>query len=162
MPLWKEPFVMAGFNRIGEILIAKGLVTKDQLVEILEERQGSFFRVGELLVAKGHVTQDDILDCLAQQYNYPVADLSRTYPSCEAMSLLDFDLWYSRPALPIYLRGKTLVCAVPDPFDLSFFEELETKQGIQIEFVLAKATDICIALEAYKERNRLDQESSFF
>lgn len=145
---------MAGFNRIGEILISKGLVTKAQLMLALEERHGSYFRIGEILEAKGLVSNDDILDCLAMQYNYPVVDLYRTHPSQEAITMLDIELWHARPMLPICLRGRTLTCAVPDPFDTDFHQTLKEQFGIELEFVFAKATEIREALMAYSIRTQ--------
>lgn len=145
---------MSGFNRIGEILIARGLVTKQQLVDALEDRNQSYFRIGEILVAKGCVTEDDILDCLAEQYNFPIVDLHRTRPSVDAMSLIPIEKLDSSPMIPIYQHGKNLICAVPGPFDTSFYHSVEQQYLVNIEFVLARTQDIRKALCDYVERTK--------
>ena len=99
---------MSGHQRIGRILVERGLVSEDQLTAALAERGDSYLRLGEILAAKGWVTEEGILVCLAEQYNLPVVDLERTFPDREAVDTLGLGYCLARLVLPICQRGDRL------------------------------------------------------
>ena len=138
---------MSGHQRIGQILLEKGLITQDQLAAALAERGDSYFRLGEILVAKGMLTEEGLLDCLAEQYHLPVVDLERTCPDPEKVEVLGLGYCLARVILPICQRGDRLVCAVADPLETAFFQALEDAKGIKIDVVLSTPNAIAAAIE---------------
>ena len=54
---------------LGEILIAKKIITSNQLQEVLLAQKGSSLRLGEILIKKNMVTEANILQSLAEYYN---------------------------------------------------------------------------------------------
>src|SRR3989304_5767283 len=54
-------------RRLGDILIAAGLATEEQLDWALEEQKQSCKRLGEILIDAGWVTEDDIAEARALQ-----------------------------------------------------------------------------------------------
>ncbi len=138
---------MSGHQRIGQILIEKGLITQDQLEAALSERGDSYFRLGEILAAKGWLTEDVLLECLAEQYHVPVVDLERTHPDPATVEVLGLGYCLARLILPICKRGDRLVCAVADPLDSAFFQALEDAKGIRVDIVLATPSAIVTAIE---------------
>ena len=138
---------MSSHQRIGEILLAKGLINAAQLKQALDERGESYFRVGEVLVAKGWLKEDDVVDALAEQTHLPVVDLNATYPDPEAVELLGLGYCYARLVLPILQRNGHIVCAVADPLDNLLLEAFEEAKGIHVEIVLAKPSEIRAAIQ---------------
>ena len=138
---------MSSHQRIGEILLAKGLISAAQLKQALDERGESYFRVGEVLVAKGWLKEDDVVDALAEQTHLPVVDLTATYPDPEAIELLGLGYCYARLVLPILQRNGHIVCAVADPLDNLLLEAFEEAKGIHVEIVLAKPSEIRAAIQ---------------
>ena len=138
---------MSSHQRIGELLLAKGLISQEQLQQALSERGDTYFRLGEIVVARGWVTENDVVDCLAEQYHIPVVDLGRTYPKEEAVELLGLGYCLSRLVLPLAKRGNRVLCAVSDPLDNAFFQALEEAQGVEVELVLASPSDIRQAIQ---------------
>ncbi|MEX2243207.1 MAG: hypothetical protein WD716_05095 [Fimbriimonadaceae bacterium] len=145
---------MSAHQRIGELLVAKGLITQDQLKQALADRGDTYFRLGEIVVSKGWVTEDDVLDCLAEQYHIPVVDLTRTHPSHEAVELLGLGYCLARQVLPLSKRGPRIVCAVADPLDNPLFQALEDAHGLEIELVLASPTEIREAIRRLMESQK--------
>jgi type IV pilus assembly protein PilB len=138
---------MSGHQRIGQILLEKGLVTQDQLERALAERGDSYFRLGEILVSKGWLTEEGLLDCLAEQYHLPVVDLERTCPDIDTVEILGLGYCLARVILPICKRGDRLVCAVADPLETAFFQAMEDAKGIKIDVVLSTPDAIIAAIE---------------
>src|SRR6266540_980231 len=54
--------------RIGEILLAKGMLTKEQLQEVLAEQEQTGQRFGELLLERGLVSRLALASALAEQW----------------------------------------------------------------------------------------------
>ncbi|MFZ4689199.1 MAG: polysaccharide biosynthesis tyrosine autokinase [Polymorphobacter sp.] len=69
--------------RIGEQLVAAGVVTPEQAEQIARAQRGSQQRFGEIAVALGFATQDAVDNVLARQFNFSIAapGASRLDPS---------------------------------------------------------------------------------
>lgn len=58
-------------EQIGQILLRRGLVSKDKLKDALLLQDSQEDRlIGEILVEKKYITEDDLLKSLAEQYNF--------------------------------------------------------------------------------------------
>jgi type IV pilus assembly protein PilB len=145
---------MSGHQRIGQILVERGLVTEEQLQTALAERGDSYLRLGEILSAKGWVTEEGLLACLAEQYHLPVVDLDRTFPDREAIDILGLGYCLARLVLPICRRGDLLVCAVSDPLDNALFQAIEDTRQTKIDIVLATPSAIREAIERVMGKSR--------
>ena len=67
----------AGGDRLGEILLREGLVTREQLGQALTEQKNTKHRLGYVLVKLGLVQELEITKVLARQYRMPAVDLTR-------------------------------------------------------------------------------------
>jgi len=54
-------------NRLGKVLVKKGLLREDELRSLLEEQKNSQFKLGHILIKKGLVKQEDIIDIISNQ-----------------------------------------------------------------------------------------------
>ena len=67
-----RPEARAGSRqRIGELLLAAGLVTEDQLMLALAEQKSSGERLGRILVDKRVITESQLVRVLAQHFGWP-------------------------------------------------------------------------------------------
>ena len=66
-----------GSDRLGEILLRDGLLSREQLAQALAEQKASKHRLGYVLVKLGFVPELEITKILARQYRMPAVDLSR-------------------------------------------------------------------------------------
>jgi hypothetical protein len=55
--------------RIGEILLQHKKVTLDQLAEALEERSKNNIPIGRILISKGYVSENELVELLSLQHN---------------------------------------------------------------------------------------------
>lgn len=137
---------MVGHTRIGQLLVDKGLISIDQLETALEERGDSYVRFGEVLVSKGWVTENDVLDCLAQQYGIPVVDTERLHCNGDALRLVSEQFATSRAMLPVQIRAQRLQCVIADPLDYTLRDALEATHGLELDMLLASPTSIKSAI----------------
>jgi hypothetical protein len=81
------PRPLAARERLGALLVHKGLITLEQLEATLSEAPpGS--RIGELLVSRQLVDEEDIAKALADQYGQRFLELSSSPPDPEVARLL--------------------------------------------------------------------------
>jgi len=139
--------------RIGEALIALKLINAKQLDDALEQQKSDrSVPIGELLVRLGWVSRQDLQTALARKMGYPLVDASSFPVEPEALKKLPPATAQRINVLPLLLRDTTLVCAMEDPTKRDVLEELEFASRCKIVPVLARGTDIAIALPtAYKK-----------
>src|SRR6188768_2864286 len=115
----------AGGDRLGEILLREGLVTREQLAQALAEQKNSKHRLGYVLVKLGLVQELEITKLLARQYRMPAVDLSRFEVDPKIIKLVPADLATKSVVLPLKREGRTLTVAMADPTDLGLLEDLK-------------------------------------
>ena len=54
-------------KKLGEILIAQGLITQEQLVYALQEHKRTGISIGTVLVKLGYISDDDLSNVLGAQ-----------------------------------------------------------------------------------------------
>jgi len=134
------------YRYLGDMLVGEGLVTKDQVDRVLEARKRSQARLGELLIAMGLLDEFQLRDCLAEQYAIPVADLSTTTPDSEALGLIPSFNALMKLVLPVKLEGNELHCVIADPLDLPMTDELSRDLRVHIRTSLAAPSDLYDAI----------------
>ena len=115
----------AGGDRLGEILLREGLVTRDQLAQALTEQKNTKHRLGYVLVKLGLVQELEITKVLARQYRMPAVDLTRFEVDPKILKLVPAEMATKSVVLPLKREGRTLTVAMADPTDLGLLEDLK-------------------------------------
>lgn len=136
--------------RVGEILIAAGLVTQEQVDTALQDQDGDRKKkIGELLVEHGFITEDQLLVALAAKFRLQMVDVATIVPNMKALESLSPDIVHRLQVLPIVDKGDRLVIATSQPTDYSLYEHLRFYTGRRIEMVVATSRQISEAIEKY-------------
>jgi type IV pilus assembly protein PilB len=115
----------AGGDRLGEILLREGLVTREQLAQALAEQKSSKHRLGYVLVKLGLVQELEITKVLARQYRMPAVDLTRFEVDPKIIRLVPAEMATRSIVLPLKREGRTLTVAMADPTDHGLLEDLK-------------------------------------
>lgn len=111
--------------RLGDLLIARGLLSEAQLAQSLEEQKATGRRLGRIFVERAYVTDEQISLTLADQLNIPFADLRSFKARPELLKLLPEGPARRFRVLPL---GETLDGALEvgfaDPTDLQAYDEV--------------------------------------
>ena len=79
---------VVAIERIGDLLVREGLITREQLARALEEQRQSGTRVGYNLIKLGFIEENELTKMLARQYKMPAIDLAR-YVSLPFLERID-------------------------------------------------------------------------
>ncbi len=115
----------AAGDRLGEILLREGLVTREQLGQALTEQKNTKHRLGYVLVKLGLVQELEITKVLARQYRMPAVDLTRFEVDPKIIKLVPAEMATKSVVLPLKREGRTLTIAMADPTDHGLLEDLK-------------------------------------
>ena len=140
---------MAFKQRLGEILVNKGLVTPSEVDQALRLQVGGNRRVGYLLIQMGFITGDQLLEALSDQLDVPIITIKDQF-SPAVKKILPRYLCRKYSVLPLTLeKNKVLNLAMLNPLDDQAIADVEAFSGMAVKPVLARKTDISKSIGEY-------------
>jgi type IV pilus assembly protein PilB len=149
----------ASSERIGEILVREGLITRDQLNLALQDQREAGTRIGYSLVALGFVKEIELTRTLARQYRMPAVDLTNFEIDPRIARLIPGDMAVKHLVLPLKRDGRTLTVAMADPTSTGVLEDLKFITRCDIFPVIAGEYTIRHAIERCYESNEAQMEN---
>ena len=116
---------VASSERLGDLLVREGLITREQLEKALQEQRQNGTRVGYNLVKLGFIQETELTKMLARQYKMPAVDLSKFEVDPRIAKLIPADLAVKHLVLPLKRDGRTLTVAMADPTNLGVLDDLK-------------------------------------
>lgn len=140
--------------RIGDMLVAAGFVTEEQVREALTEQRSSGRRLGEELVSLGFVTEVQLIQVLSNQLSVPWVSLHHIEMTRELLDLVPAEVADRYGLIPVYKRavrreGETLFVAMDDPTNEDAIREVSRACGLPVKPMVAPPTDIRNAIRVY-------------
>ncbi len=138
---------------LGQTLLARGIISQDQLNIALTEQRKSKVPLGKTLVTMGFVTEATIRDTLSESLGQVAIDLSNTIIDHSALAMVPKDIAKRFQVLPVDYDRTTrkLMLAVADPSNVVALDQIRAliRDEVRIEQVLARESDIAIAIEQH-------------
>ncbi len=131
-------------RRLGELLVAKGYLTSEQLQMALDHQRasGRTKLLGEILVEAGYCTEEQVLECLAEECGVPFARLDARLYDPSVAELLPREYIENNLVLPLFRVRNTLFVAVSEPSNLFLIDEIRSLTNLEVQLVAASAKDI--------------------
>ncbi|HYZ76957.1 MAG TPA: hypothetical protein VE596_06235 [Gaiellaceae bacterium] len=131
------PSLLAGRPLLGSILLERGLLAPDRLVEALAEGQATQRRLGDVLLGHAWIYEQELARALAHQYGLEYVDLHTACRNPRDAALLDPEVGQRCRALPMCFNGDELVVAVADPAPV-VVEELQARLPYTLRLVVTE------------------------
>lgn len=137
-------------NRLGERLVAMGIITPDQLNVALQEKKITGKMIGEVMVDLGFIDEETLSAVLAESSGFEVFDPKATIVDGDALALFDKKTATKYSALPFSMNEDFVFIAMSDPYDVVAMDALRQyiPKGRQIKPVVTTATVINDAIDA--------------
>ena len=129
-------------RHLGEILYKSKLVDKPTLIKAIKKAKADNKRLGEALVAMGVVSEDVITKALAKQFGMEYVDLDETPISQSAQKLIPPELIKKHFVLPLGMDNGRLKIVISDPMDLDLQDLLRFRLNKELECCLASPSKI--------------------
>jgi type IV pilus assembly protein PilB len=128
--------------RMGDLLVSKGLLSKEKVEEAIVLQKKSGKRLGQIIVSKGWVSEDIFLSTLGGQLGIPHIVLRQGLIDQDVFMQLDLEVAQRLRVVPMFLVHGELTLATFDPQAIAGFSEIEEKLNCKIRPVLVRKSDI--------------------
>ena len=136
-------------GRLGERLIAGGLITQDQLNSALEEQKKSGDPLGKLFQRLGYVSEEAVLSLLAEQAGVEKISLDGYPAEPESLRLVAESFARAHKVVPLFTKDNCLTVAIADPFDIMVISEIERLTNLLVDAKAATETDILKTIDRF-------------
>lgn len=143
-------------KRIGELLIAKDIISPGQLAEALEVQKLKGGKVVEVLIAQGHLSVQSFITFLAKQPGIASIDLAHYQIPSEIISLVPKEIAIKHEVFPIDKMGRLMTLGMACPLDSKTIEEIESNTGLRVKALLCGPEDIRAAIRRYYPHDKED------
>jgi len=141
-------------TRIGEALVALGMITGDQLAAGLrQQRREPQVPLGETLVRMGAVSHGQLQTALVRKMGYPLVNLHVFPATAEALRKVGHAVARRLQVMPLMLHEGRLVIAIDDPTSrYSVIDEVQFVAQMKVIPVVGQCLDLDSVLGAAYEK----------
>ena len=143
-------------ERIGDYLVNQGLITSDQLSQVLaaQKESNGTKKFGDVVVELGFMTELNFAKALAGNLRVQYVDLDNIEINAEAVQLVPEALARKHTVIAINVQGKRLTVATNDPVNFIVLEDIKVSTGMDTVPVLATTSAINKAIgKCYSMQN---------
>ncbi len=140
-------------ERIGVLLVKKKLITEKQLKEALQIQKDKPEKIGEILVSLGHISKAELLEVLSEQLNIPAIRLGGYKIQPEAIKRVPRKIAEHYCLIPVAQFANTITVAMSDPLNVTAIDDVRQTAGAEVRPMLAMDTDIKEAIHTYYDEN---------
>lgn len=136
-------------KNLSELLLEKGIVTKEQLseAESLKSRMG--LPLSSALVYLGYVDQKTLARIIAEQIGLPFIDFEKFTPDSKAVATVPEEIARKYNVFPVKITENSLLLAMANPRDIIAIEEIKNQTGMTIKPAVAIKEEIDTAIDTY-------------
>jgi type IV pilus assembly protein PilB len=138
-------------RRLGDLLVAEGLITDVQLKQALGDQKAKADKLGSILVKLGFITEEQLIGFLSRQYGIPSITLNKIEVDAETLKLVPTTIALKYEVLPVKRIGGTLTLAMADPTNVFALDDIAFMTNLQILPVVAPQAAIRKGIEKYYE-----------
>src|SRR5438046_8684836 len=102
-------------RRLGDLLVADGLLGQEQLQKALGEQKGSTEKLGSVLIKLGFINEEQLIGFLSRQYGVPSITLAPLEIDPGVLRLVPAPIAKNDELLPVGKRGRTRAGAMAAP-----------------------------------------------
>ncbi len=147
-------------QRIGEVLLAAGLISETQLTAALGEQARWGNRLGETLVQLGFLAERDLIRVLSERFGHQGIDLAGRQIHPDVVATLPAEIASKYGCLPVARERRAtsddLYLAMEDPSNLVAVDDVSFRTGCTVHPLLAGPVQLRMAIAACYESGPLE------
>ncbi|MFZ5801237.1 MAG: GspE/PulE family protein [Candidatus Omnitrophota bacterium] len=135
--------------RFGDLLIEKGIITKDQLEAALAAHKASGEFLGITLVKLGFVDENELLPVLSEQLGVDYVKLKELRIPAEVIQRVPARFALHYQLMPVKIEGNVLTIALANPLNVHTLDDVRLLTGLKVKALLSSERDILEAVKKY-------------
>src|SRR5881396_572730 len=134
-------------RRLGDLLVADGLLTPAQLQKALGEQRGSTEKLGSILIKLGFINEEQLIGFLSRQYGVPSITLAQLEIDPGVLRLVPAPIAKKYEVIPVRKMGSSLAVAMADPTNVFALDDIAFMTNLQVLPLVASQTAIKKAVD---------------
>lgn len=135
---------------LDRVLQEEGLITREQMHVCQQEYKKTGECMAAIIVGKGYLTNEQLVEVLRVRMGIPRTTLlNRVEVDDEVIGLLPVDFLKSRRLFPLVRKGGHLTLAMADPLDEDAIRDIRLTTGLVVVPVLASVKELEWAIRQY-------------
>ncbi len=143
--------------RIGDLLMQYGIINEEQLQSALAKQKVDGGKIGETLINMGLVTKQNINEVLEYQLGIPFVDLTEYDIEKEATSVITETLARRHVLIPIKQTDTELYVAMEDPLNIFAIDDVRIFSGKDIVPMLASEDQVMKSIDLHYGKEQANQ-----
>lgn len=138
--------------RIGDVLVAAGAITEEQLQEGLAKQKETGRKLGNALVDLGFISNDMLITVLTTQLGIDYIELKGAKIEEKVIHMVPESMVTKYQAIPIEIdpdNPNILKVAMADPMDIMAMDDIGLVTNLQVEPMLASEEGVKNAIDKY-------------
>jgi type IV pilus assembly protein PilB len=136
-------------HRLGDLLVAQGLISPSQLHDALREHRRSKERLGNVLTRRGFVSEERLVEVLSKEHGLPSVSIEQYVIPGDVVALVPVNLARKYDVLPLARVDGGLTLAMADPTNVVAMDEIAAMTRLSVLPVVAAGKAIRDAIERY-------------
>lgn len=138
---------MAGYRRLGELLIAAGTINEEQLNRALEIQKETKDRLGTVLIENNIITEDQLIESLQMQLGIEYVDLTQVKIPIELASAVPKNIAKQYGVVPVQIVRDEIYLAMSDPLNFYAIEEVKKSARKKVVPMVARSSSVEYAIQ---------------
>ena len=146
-------------GKLGEMLVAKGILTDVQLMKALAEAKRKNVPIGSMLFEMGVISLDQLKETLHDQTGYDIVTEDQLSNQKNFVNILPEDFIKSNSVIPISSDGKNLVVGVVKPLQQDIVKDIIYLTGLSPKQLLMTHYEFTSAINTFfsEQKRQTDQ-----
>ncbi|MDD5601072.1 MAG: ATPase, T2SS/T4P/T4SS family, partial [Actinomycetota bacterium] len=138
-------------EKIGQILLNRNIISREQLDEALEIQKSTGEKLGEILIKKGYISDETLMELVSFQRGFEVIDLNKIQDQIDpsVANIISKDFASKRKVFPFNLVDSTLYVAMIDPRDINVIDEIRLLTGYNVKPYISTKKNIEDTIRIY-------------
>ena len=146
-------------GKLGEMLLAKGVLSEVQLMKALAESKRKGVPIGSMLFEMGLISLDQLKTVLHDQTGFEIASADQLVEQKKFVNILPEDFIKANSVIPISSDGKTLLLGVVKPLKMDVLKEIIYLTGQNPKQILMTHYEFQSAINTFfsEQKRQTDQ-----
>jgi type IV pilus assembly protein PilB len=134
-------------KRLGDVLREKKRISAEELDKVVSEQQSKALLLGELLLERGMVSKEELVSSLEEVTRFRYVDCRYAAVETAALELIPRTAAHRLCALPLVREGNRLIVVMAEPQNLHALDELRFISGMDVSPRLGFRGEILEAID---------------
>jgi MSHA biogenesis protein MshE len=144
--------------RLGDLLIAGGIITREQFDVAIVEQKRTGKRLGRVLIDQGRIGEDELHQFLSTQLRVPYVDLRQFQLESAVVQMIPEVMVRRHRAIALREEGESLLLGMTDPTNLFGYDEIAAHLRRPIKLALVAEAPLLAALDLlYRRTDEMSQ-----